>query len=288
MNWPLALAIAVGVVVAASLLGALVTLGCRPARDRRALRRGAKLAPDTRCTLIAGTARDITKTWGRASKSLDIIFDAVGEYQCVVIESNSSDDTLAVLNRWAAKDATRRHVVSLGTVDIKKRTARIAACRNAYMDYFTREQMWDNAEHLMVLDIDNVLSVDRNFKDQLQTCFERDDWDGVASNRRGLYYDIWALRSRALGCTFDCWEMVFKIDKQGTEKERVAKYVTAFKKHIPPTDPWIPCESAFGAMAIYKTAAVRERRYNGNKTCEHVPFNEGLHMFINPALISGS
>jgi hypothetical protein len=40
-------------------------------------------------------------------------------------------------------------------------------------------------------------------------------------------------------------------------------------------------------MALYKTKVVRGRRYNGDQTCEHVSFHEGLLMFINPGFISG-
>lgn len=38
---------------------------------------------------------------------------------------------------------------------------------------------------------------------------------------------------------------------------------------------------------FYKASSVRRRRYSGDSTCEHVSFNSGLKMFINPCFISG-
>jgi hypothetical protein len=64
------------------------------------------------------------------------------------------------------------------------------------------------------------------------------------------------------------------------------KYVYDHQKIYPETMPWILVESAFGGLAIYKTVAIKGRRYIGD-TCEHVSFNQGLKMYINPRLISG-
>jgi hypothetical protein len=58
-------------------------------------------------------------------------------------------------------------------------------------------------------------------------------------------------------------------------------------KVIPSESAWIECQSAFGCMALYKTASIVNRRYDGRKTCEHVSFHAGLRIFINPTFISG-
>ena len=160
------------------------------------------------------------------------------------------------------------------------RTKRIAHCRNAYMDFFESRGLFDSHDYMLVVDLDTSLAIEDDFKSQLDSCFVRDDWDAVASNRRSRYYDIWALRSEQIGCTFDCWEMVNKFGD-------VHKYIRRFQTTICPKLAWIPCASAFGCMALYKTKAVRGKRYNGDQTCEHVSFHEGLRIFINPGFISG-
>jgi hypothetical protein len=48
--------------------------------------------------LITGTCRDIEKYWANTKKSLDIIFKSVEDYFCILVESNSSDNTLKCLN----------------------------------------------------------------------------------------------------------------------------------------------------------------------------------------------
>jgi hypothetical protein len=238
--------------------------------------------------IIVGCARDISQTWETVQKSLQLIFSSVPKYQCWIIESNSSDNTLDLLTRWAAEDS-RRTVISLGNLIEPSRTRRIAQCRNKYMEL--AEPYFSEHSEILMVDLDDILDLDPNFKQELDTCFERTDWDALGSNRRGQYYDIWALRSHALGIDYDCWEMVagrpeYVLNHDGFRHiDRRQKYVYDHQKVYPPGD-WIPVQSAFGGLAIYKTAAIKGRRYIGD-TCEHVSFNQGLRMFINTRLFSG-
>jgi hypothetical protein len=227
--------------------------------------------------IIAGCARNISQFWKSTEKSLQLIFDSLPDYKCFIIESNSSDNTLDLLQKWAQKDS-RRTVVSLGWLQEPSRTRRIAICRNKYMEL--AEPYFSEHSEMLMLDLDNSLEIETIFKAQLATCFERSDWEALGSNRRGRYYDIWPLRSKVLDITYDCWDLIMK----GVPKEICLKRHQRVIKEI---DPWIPVESAFGGLAIYKTQAIKGRRYDGSKTCEHVDFNKGLQMYINPSLISG-
>lgn len=239
--------------------------------------------------IIAGCARNISQYWESTEKSLQIIFDSLPNYKCFIIESNSQDNTLELLKNWASKDS-RRIVVSLGWLTEPSRTRRIATCRNKYMEL--AEPYFSEFSEMLMLDLDDSLGIEDNFKKQLDTCFERTDWDALGSNRKGKYYDIWALRSKVLGITYDCWEMASRnpehiLTSNGFKNiDLKQKYVYSHQKVYPETMPWILVESAFGGLAIYKTKVIKGRRYIGN-TCEHVSFNEGLKMWINPRLISG-
>lgn len=242
--------------------------------------------------LVAGTGRNIAKTWIIAKQSLQRIFDSLDDYKCILVESNSDDTSLELLQDWALKDSNKRKVFSLGNLKEPSRTKRIALSRNLYLDYFHKEKLFDEYDFLLVVDIDDILQIESSFKQQLETClnFKEKEWDAIASNRKDKYYDIWALRSQELGCVFDCWEMAalhkpkykFGFYQTGTQK-----YVTSFMKNIPRNSKWIECQSAFGGMALYKTASIKTKKYNGDKTCEHISFHEGLKMFINPDFISG-
>jgi len=240
--------------------------------------------------IITGCARNISQFWNNTEKSLQIIFNSLPDYRCFIIESNSQDNTLVLLQNWAAKDS-RRTVVSLGWLTEPSRPRRIAICRNKYMEL--AEPYFSQFSEMIMVDLDDALNIEHNFKEQLATCFTRTDWDALGSNRRGKYYDIWALRSKVLGITYDCWEMAAQhktgliLTHDGFRyTDQRQKYVYDHQKVYPETMPWILVESAFGGLAIYKTSSIKGRRYIG-ETCEHVSFNQGLRMYINPRLISG-
>jgi hypothetical protein len=252
--------------------------------------------------LIAGTARNISSTWSNVQLSLEKIFSVLDSYDMVIVESNSEDNTFDLLRTWSLGKQNIK-IISMGNLE-GSRTQRISICRNEYLKYIT------DHDYLLVVDLDNILNIQDNFKEQLDSCFSRNDWDCIASNRVDKYYDVWALRSYELGIDFDCWEMVNKYDitksiykefRKMTNKYDITKliyqkirkildrkkYVDKFIINIPQNSKWILCESAFGGMALYKTSAIKSKKYNGDKTCEHLEFHKGLRIFINPYFLSG-
>ena len=231
--------------------------------------------------LIMGTARNIEPYINQLKQSLTNIIDAVPDYNLVIVESNSSDTSLSLLQQWCHLD-NRRHCIGLGQLTEPVRTKRIAHCRNAYMTYANQHGLFKKHDYTLLIDLDDVLQIESNFKHQLHSCFQIKEWDVIASNRRAKYYDIWALRSKELGITFDCWKMV------DTHQMTIQDAVSRFQKVIPTDHPWIKVESAFGGMVLCKSASIQYRQYNGDNGCEHVPFFEGLVMYINPNFISGS
>ncbi len=75
----------------------------------------------------------IEKTWPNVQKSLKYIIDATNPDICIV-ESNSSDRTLQVLQDWS-KQHQRVNIISLGNLKEIERTKRLATCRNIYLKY---------------------------------------------------------------------------------------------------------------------------------------------------------
>jgi hypothetical protein len=260
--------------------------------------------------LIAGTCRDIEQYWENTKKSLEIIFNSVEDYICVIVESNSSDNTLNCLNDWAKHtDKSKRIIISLGKLDEIQyhRTMRIAKGRNTYMQYFRDNNFFNNNEYeyMLVVDLDDILNIESNFKEQLDSCFKIEDWDAMSSNRNNKYYDIWALRSNSeiLFCNFDCnnhddSRIIISFCKYSGKKNtkklsnnpRKNEYINnpeILYKNIPRNYGFIECTSAFGGMTLYKINKIKDRVYDGDKTCEHISFHEGLKIFINSEFISG-
>lgn len=246
--------------------------------------------------LIAGTGRDIEKYWENTKKSLDIIFSSIDDYRCVFVESNSSDNTLNCMKEWANKDS-RRIILTLGQLSDISRTVRISKCRNTYLDYFKSNNLYDEFDYLLVIDIDDILNIEPNFKDQLESCFHNLDWDGISSNRNDIYYDIWALRSNSdiLNCNYDCHFENYekRIITSKYNNQRIIRNLVIKKdfkhllKNIPRDYGFIDCNSAFGGMTLYKTKMIKNRNYDGSTTCEHISFHTGLKMVINSKFISG-
>jgi hypothetical protein len=254
--------------------------------------------------IIAGAARDIEKYWENTKKSLDIIFKSVDNYLCIIVESNSTDNSLQCLNNWANNDS-KKVIISLGKQDLLIRTQRIATARNTYMNYINDNKLYNTFNYLLVVDLDDALNIEDNFKEQLNSCFKITDWDAIASNRNDKYYDIWALRSKSeiLNCDFDCnnhdddrLSISFcrysgrKLVNKVCDNPRKNEYMqnpASLNKNIPRDTGFIECSSAFGGMALYKTNAICDKLYNGDLTCEHLSFHSGLKMYINTEFISG-
>jgi len=182
---------------------------------------------------------------------------------------------------------------------------RIAKGRNTYMQYFKENNLFNSYDYMLVVDLDDILNIESNFKEQLDSCFKIEDWDVMASNRNDKYYDIWALRSNSdiLYCDFDCnyhenarvsisfckhsGKKLVNKTSENPRKNEYAKNPAILNKNIPRDTGFIECSSAFGGMALYKTKAVSDRIYNGDVTCEHISFHNGLKIFINSEFISG-
>lgn len=212
----------------------------------------------------------------------------------LIIESDSSDNTLAELARLQAEIRNFRFI-TLGELSarIPQRTARIAYCRNKYLDELRTNPKYSGVRFLVVADLDGVNAelTDKAFV----SCWRRDDWSVCAANQRGPYYDIFALR-HPLWCPVDSLKQQQFLEPYVGYEDALRRSVKARMIPIPETADWIEVDSAFGGMAIYKREAVHQANYSGldqegNEVCEHVAFHEGIRacgfrLFINPSFIN--
>ena len=177
---------------------------------------------------------------------------------------------------------------------IPDRTKRIAYCRNKYMEEFDNDPEYQNSDYTIIADFDgvNTCITDKS----INSCWVREDWDVATANQWGPYYDIFALR-HPLWSPNNCWaSQVFLGNAGMTEAD--SKFVAVYSRmmNIPEANEWIEVDSAFGALAIYKTSAIKGLRYvgsdaQGQEVCEHVNFHKlikdrGGRIFINPQLIN--
>ncbi|MBN4836260.1 hypothetical protein, partial [Enterobacter hormaechei] len=114
--------------------------------------------------------------------------------QVLLIESDSADDTLATLAGMASR-SEHIHFISLGQLapSWPQRAARLAHCRNAYLEAIRSDPRYRDVDYVLVSDLDGMNGLlDRA---ALQSCFQvQEAWDVLTANQDGPYYDIWALR----------------------------------------------------------------------------------------------
>lgn len=241
--------------------------------------------------LIVGLVRNCEPSLESEVETLRASFEDFKNVSFFLVESDSTDGSLEALRELATR-IPNFQFLSLGNLrqSIPDRIERIAHCRNAYLDYVrTTSKQFD---YVVVADLDGVNNL--LTKEKVATCWKFDGWSACTANQSGPYYDIYALRAPGWS-EMDCWNEARSLYASGMNP--VKSWVKAIREKqriIPKSEDWIEVTSAFGGLAIYKTEAFLEGKYqtfSGDElnVSEHVPFNlkltaTGHRIFINPKL----
>ena len=222
------------------------------------------------------------------------------DFQMIIYENDSSDNTVEELERFASKydkfkfiseknvleqvkkdldnrqGKIRKMIAKIKKHRIDFRTQILAYARNKLINLVNTEyNSWD---YVIVSDLDSLLV---NFKaKQIKSFFLHDEtkWDVLTSNSFPTYYDIWALRIsnkvwqkktharywRSI-IDYDCWEMVSMAKKGEKRKEAIEEYVKNNQITISQKKELIPVDSAFGGMGVYKISKISNCKYDGLK-----------------------
>jgi glycosyltransferase involved in cell wall biosynthesis len=241
-----------------------------------------------------GIVRDIEKSIEKDISTLTDAFLGFDEINWFLVESGSSDRSKEVLRKLAAENS-KFNFVSIKIQESASRTENMARARNRYLEYLKTNSMFKKYSYVVMADFNNLNNKLSNRA--VQTCFKRTDWDVVAANQSGRYYDIWALR-HPLWSPNDCWEQHSFYRRYTKFPERAITYAIRSRMiKIPRKSEWIEVDSAFGGLAIYKSHLFSsDAKYVGvtkqnKRICEHVPFHsslkdEGARIMINPDLIN--
>lgn len=216
-----------------------------------------------------------------------------GSWRLVVFENDSTDGTARVV-RELARALPIELIQHPGLKDaLPERTARLAFGRNA----LRARALEIGGDYVCLSDLDGVINRDLPSEDSFLDSFGLDDcWDAVFPVNAGMYYDIWALRHPVL-CPGDYTTLGTVMDASLGRKLALHFAANFLQIDMRSMQGWLPVDSAFGGMGIYKTAALRGVRYigmqEGREICEHVTLHEqmreqGLRLFINPNFIIAS
>lgn len=245
--------------------------------------------------LVVGVARNCGKSIGDDVGRISQALQPAQSVSWLIVESDSDDATAEELSKLALS-IDRFQFISLGALreTTPQRTARIALCRNAYVDAMRENPRYANIDYVIVADFDGINS--EISQSAIESCWQRNDWDVCAANQNAPYYDIYALR-HPYWCPCDWMQQYDFLNAISGESEK-NRYIALRSKQItiPIDHDWIEVDSAFGGFAIYKRDLFHMSSYSGlthdgDEVCEHVRFHALLRkgkakIFINPALIN--
>jgi hypothetical protein len=233
--------------------------------------------------LVAGVVRNGAKTISRTVQQLRKLFGGFADLEFFIVESDSSDSTVATLERLKASQPGFGFV-SLGDLRfaIPDRILRISFARNVYLEYL--ETIQSDSEnppsHLVVADFDGVNVKIRSLARPSQLLQEQ---VVICANQHGRYYDILALR--CAGWVVDDYRVLISeyIDKGESASVGYLENLLSPQIRISELSPEIEVDSAFGGLAIYPVRLLRSVRYSPQiladlkiAVCEHVSFSNQI------------
>ena len=245
--------------------------------------------------LVVGTVRNAS---ANVVSDLLRIVNALEEIlptKAYVVESDSSDDTVARLTELADKDS-RIRFTSLGVIAVRipDRIQRIRHCRNEYVNEIRTNPLYKDIDLIIVADLDGINTKVDSAVFKLALDLEQ-SWDALAANQSARYYDIFALR-HPLWSPND-WSLEAHYLEPFLGKKIAKRHsMTDRMIHIPSTMPPIPVDSAFGGLCIYRRWVFDQFDYLEDSDTplienEHVTIHRKLRaaggeIYIHPGLVN--
>lgn len=248
--------------------------------------------------LLAGTARNVGPYIRKEMKHLIAATQGFKKVFVLIIESDSSDNTIEVLEQLK-RDVPNFDYLALGQLSktIEIRTERLAYCRNQIIQALKTNPKYGQVDFVMLADLDGL---NTHLKaSSVSQCWNTDiPWDVVTANQLDFYYDVWTLRHKHWS-PGDCIVQQKNLEQIFGYDQSTNLAVWAKQMKLPPSIGYIEVEAAFGGFAIYKKNAYISGTYVGSQVtdgewheaCEHVAHctdmrKNGYRIFINSALIN--
>ena len=245
--------------------------------------------------LIAGPARNIGQY---VAQDIEALLNACKNFKsakALVIESDSNDDTLLVLDRLHQSNKQFNYI-SQGSLAKKmpKRTERLAYARNCVVYEIRNHPEYADIDFIAMADLDGI---NRHINaEKIEACWNlREPWDVITANQPARYYDIWTLR-HPIWSPDDCLVQRARLETIIGKEAANNLAVKAKQVALDTTRGMIEVDSAFGGLGIYKREAFLSGRYigldaNGNEVSDHISFHQdlkraGYRIYINCALVN--
>ncbi len=248
--------------------------------------------PEDSAITVVGIVRNAARTLREDVERITRALDFAKSVSWFLVESDSTDRTVAVLESLAETVPGFRYR-SLGAFaeHMPEEPRRNAHCRNIYLDDV--ENGYVESDYVVVADLTGLNT--HITRDGVLSCWQSHDWDVCAANQRGPYYDVGALR-HPIWCPqgLSEYQRFLETHGGGAYRGRLAHFVTMVQ--VPEDSPWIEVDSAYGGFALYRRSALVAGRYDGvdgegQEINAHVALHEGLRaqgyrIFINPHMVN--
>jgi hypothetical protein len=253
---------------------------------------------------IIGTVRNGGHSLSETLVMIDKLRTRICYSRCVIATNDNNDSTdTALASLGKGYEIIRMDGLAMA---IPQRVERICNARNVAIYKLRSEPK--TPRYTLVIDLDGP-NAELNIESILHLITaENQSWEGLFANQKNAYYDLYALR-HPNWCPSDCWAEYKKDQKKyniwhkirGISSERFKeqlknKYIYQRQYRIPIDHPWIPVQSAFGGLGLYRSSALNSHWYDtGNRneqpTCEHVGLHrrmalDGSRFYIVPNLIN--
>lgn len=219
-----------------------------------------------RKALICGIIKNGESSFLQTKNEIEKIGSYFEDYRVIIYENNSSDSTKKLYGNWSKVDP---HVLfysqdlspwAIENLPLKiedKRIFFISRARNIVLDVIN-ESRFDGFDFVIMMDLDAFEPADcQEIKNIIEN--PQQEWDAVFANGS---YDLLALRSP---------EFFLSPELVGDNWGQSLKVIRSqLKKRLDEVD-WLPVDSAFGGLAIYRKEALKKVRYGAllNKSILH-------------------
>ena len=225
--------------------------------------------------IIAGCARDCGKYLPKVLNKIKELAKNKKVY-FIFYENDSKDNTNIILQNFVNEINNKNNInykahLITEKLNIKRRTPRIAHCRNQILKYIMNNNLINQYDFYINMDLDNV-NINLNV-DSVNRCLnESNNWDIASISQSKYYYDTWALRTHKKN--YNSSGVLTNLKKwfDNINGDKINKNIN-----------YIPVLSAFGGFTIYKTYLLNNSWYSGEDKnnsnvddCEHVNFHSRI------------
>jgi glycosyltransferase involved in cell wall biosynthesis len=261
---------------------------------------GNELMKNSKVSLCS-IVRDCEKNLKRNIPQVERLRGLFKESEVIVFENDSKDETLSILKNWENRSPGVKvfsEKYQNITIPLKIpgngnpyfsifRIEKMAAYRNKYMQILSKNEFYRDFVIVIDLDISGF-----EIEGLINSFTVRTEWDCIAANGISLssrfrrqYHDSYALIEK---------DKLDEIQTEESIKTNRIKY-SSLRSGM----PFVPVDSAFGGLAIYKWNSINNALYtclvNNDRRVQCKSEHVGLHksmienghsrIFINPSMV---